>query len=117
MTKTTASLPLFEKQRVNTARLKVNGIAGNPGRALNIGERVSLVVEAEIYAVEHTESKDGIERLHKAFITDYGEMDRMEAQQLLAGLEEQRRAAFEQENGIVPMFGGADRAANDADDK
>lgn len=116
MSPSSTDLPLFERHKVNVARLKVNGIAGSPGRALKIDETVYFVVEAKTYAIEHTEGKDGVERLHKATIVRYGEMDAGEAQAILEALSERQRQAYEEEHGIIPMFGGADRAANDADE-
>lgn len=60
------NLPDFEGQHVVGTRLKMNGIAGDPLRAVKVSERVYFVIEATIEKVEHERGKTGLERLQKA---------------------------------------------------
>lgn len=97
-------LPNFEGQKVTQTKLKVNGLAGNPMRAMHNDEIVYLLCEVKIDEVGHPR-KDGVTtRLHKGRIQAYGEMDPKEAKPLLEGMREAAEIAAEEDQGITRLF-------------
>lgn len=119
-----AKLPAFEGLDIEKTRLKINGLAGDPIRALKIGESLYFLAEAEVESVNHRkriikENEQDVvihERVHTARIKRYGEFDKSEALEILNALQEQQRRAAEEEAGISPLFGnfGPDENADDA---
>jgi hypothetical protein len=88
--------------------LKIQGIAGDPMRDIDLHSTIYIVAEVTIDDVEIQGRKPslGDVRLHKGRIQRYAEMDTDVALDVLAGAAEQAARAADTEAGRIPMFSG-----------
>lgn len=109
----TEKLPRFEGQDVIGSELKINGVNGDQIGALKEGEKLYLVIEAEVYSIEHAKEKKGLKRLHKASMARVAKMDIATAQSILDAAEDEERRRQEEEQGIQRLPTGKDAAAGE----
>ena len=101
-------LPKFEGRKPAGTRLKVNGLAGDTTRAMRLGEKVFLLVEAEVVKVSHEEDAktDTVSRVHTGAMERAMELtdaDATWARKLLDADSDARKRAEEEAAGILRL--------------
>lgn len=99
-------LPLFEGERPTGTELTLSGKIDRLTGPLHIGDKVFVLVEAEITSVDHKRGKgETVVRSHKAAIDDGFLLDPEEAAFRLHELEEEHRAAVDDAMGRMQLPG------------
>lgn len=99
------SMPKFEGRTVAGGRLKLNGLAEDVYDPLKSGQKIYVVIEADIDAVDHVQQSKGetLIRVHKAKIVRSGAIDTDTAIAILNQAEEQRAEHADRAAGREPL--------------
>lgn len=99
-------LPEFEGLLPVGVVTKLTGAGERITRAIHHGERVILLVEAELVDIAHPKTKDGIKRHQKLSVADLYEVEGAEGKRLLTHMREAYRMADDQRHGRLPLADG-----------
>lgn len=98
-------LPAFEGEQPRLTELALTGGSKRRTRPYRLHERITLVIEVEVTAVEHVETKGGLARKHKVAMVDVYELGGDRAPDLIATLADEYETAF---GGMSRLPFGAD---------
>lgn len=102
----TLELPEFEGLKPVGVVTKLTGAGERIGRAMHHGERVVLLVEAELVDVRHPKTKDGIKRHQVLTVADLYEIEGPAGKRLLTAQREAYRLADDQRHGRKVLTDG-----------
>lgn len=95
-------LPDFEGIRPVGVITKVNGTGERIGRAMRHGERVVLLVEAEVIDVHHPRTKAGIKRSQVLTALDLYELEGKPGRRILSAAKQAYRVGDDMRHGRLP---------------
>lgn len=87
-------LPAFEGEQPRLTELALTGGSKRRTRPYRLHERITLVIDVEVTAVEHVETKGGLARKHKVAMVDVYELGGDRAPDLIATLADEYEEAF-----------------------